>query len=225
MSTLRTLTTWLIAAASMTVAATAFAAAASGSGRSPHCAPTTKTARTLSNYIQTYFAGVELIACWRPSGKKVSVGTVGGDPNLFDLVHRRVAGRFIALEDREVTRDGSRFLVRVFDVRRGRRVRSYPTGPLADRGDPDGVNSEVDDGAGFTTTIKLLSDGTVAWITEDLYSKPSMYQVWLADRTGPRRLDRSTEINPLSLRLSTSCLVWRADGLARRARVRPTLRR
>jgi hypothetical protein len=106
--------------------------------------------------------------------------------------------------------DVPRYKVHVYDVRARRSLLSVPTGAF------DAEYVPIDEGApssgvgiGPTVGLRLLRDGTVAWIAQFAYAEPSRYEVHVADAGGPRVVAQGSDIDPRSLKLTWNEVAWR----------------
>ncbi len=104
-----------------------------------------------------------------------------------------------------------RWIIAVRNLRTGQWQRRVPTGKLEEpNANPESA------GIGPAVTIVVKSDGSVAWIAEDVElspeNSPTYYQVHAVDKTGSRVLAAGIDIDPHSLALAGSALYWTQGG-------------
>ena len=91
---------------------------------------------------------------------------------------------------------------------------------------PSAVNSREND---FAATPLLSSRGASAWVADSCVDGgcTGPYEVWIADRAGPRRVDHGAGIDPESLAadprlaLHRGRVTWTDDGVGRAAAIAP----
>jgi hypothetical protein len=134
----------------------------------------------------------------------------GGGSSGAGISKIALAGSMVAYEEAmhgcDVNESDCHFtwLVKVRDVATGKVIHDLPTGR------PTSPEPNVI-GAGETTKIVVKSDGAVAWIVRSP-CREGCYQVHAVDKTGERVLAAASDIQPRSLRLNGSELVWTEGG-------------
>jgi hypothetical protein len=135
----------------------------------------------------------------------VSSGSIDGSLEQFRLVGPYVS--FVAKADDET---GLEETLGVVDLRGiGRTLRTIAPSPL--------IGGEND----FAATPLLSSRGASAWVADSCAegSCTGPYEVWIADRAGPRRVDRGAGTDPESLALHRGRVTWTDDGVRRAAAI------
>jgi hypothetical protein len=129
--------------------------------------------------------------------------------------HEVLAGTVVAYEDFDTTPTQDEWFVVVRELRDGRTLLHTPTGIFE-----PGEHSPK--GVGPIVSVLVKSDGTVAWLTEDLarmiQANPNLpeihyYDVYVAEHAAsPRLIASGTDISPGSLALAGDTLYWTQGG-------------
>lgn len=208
---------------------TAIAAAALGvttapaAARRPHPAfrCTTQTGQTIlaDNQARIYATGRGTYAgCGYRARHAITLGQIGSAGEaVVNLNNVVLVGSVAALNQATQTAQaGYTFTVSVFDLRRGRLLRSLPTGaPSASQLAFSSLACyRYCAGVGPTTALVLKTDGAAAWIVNDNQAPDTpTYKVVRADAAGsPTVVAAGADIDPTSLALGRSTLYWQQAG-------------
>ena len=137
----------------------------------------------------------------------VSSGSIDGSIEQFRLV-----GPYVSFVSKVNNEGGLEETLKVVDLRgTGRTLRVVS---------PSAVNSREND---FAATPLLSSRGASAWVADSCVDGgcTGPYEVWIADRAGPHRVDHGAGIDPESLALHRGRVTWTDDGVGRAAAIAP----
>ena len=124
----------------------------------------------------------------------------------------RIAGRFVAFDSGGYDKNEPLIYLSVIDALSGKRVQA---GEALAGGEepPDG---RADKGI---TDIELRPNGSVAWIVQNPFRSPPLYEVNIIGKD-VRNADLGDDIEPRSLALSGSTLYWTRGGVPRSTALR-----
>ena len=137
---------------------------------------------------------------------------LGGTSYGFDgsVAKFRLAGQYASFVYGVDNEGGRTEVLGVIDLRGlGRTVRAVVPSPEND----NDVNH-------FVANPLLAPDGSSAWVAQDCppeHSCTAAYEVWIADGGGTRRVDPGPAVDPKSLALRGSTVVWTNGGESRSA--------
>ena len=120
-----------------------------------------------SRRARVFRIGDHVYACLL-NEERVRLGRASDSPRLRARTVRRfrLRGPFVAVESKHAYRRSTAHYVDVILLYNGQEFRSVPTG-----GEPTGQ------GVGPTTDLVLASNGSIAWIAENVSSQPRTYEV------------------------------------------------
>ena len=188
------------------------------------CPPTGAQTTASSAHVHVYWKSVdELVACVRRTGRRFNLhGREFYWPEPLGPVATR--GRFVAYFARFCGsgEEGCNYEVVLFDVKRGRRTRTFhnPADPTGCRG-PD-----YDCGLDGVGSIVVTARGSLAWISCSQYPRscPAVRRTRVVrfDSRGLKVLDAGRAVRSRSLELSSSrrSLTWLHGRERRRASIR-----
>jgi hypothetical protein len=170
-------------------------------------------------HARIYQRAGDTFGCLYSRGHRYKVGGYSRDDSgVVAQRNVRIAGAYVAFESYSEGKDGLQY--HVINLRTGREVQDVATGPTP--GDT-GVQGFVF-GIGHTTTLQLRATGAVAWIASNRYTPSPQYEVRKRDTNsargpdgdrGTKLLATGPDIDPKSLRLRRTTLIWSQDGQPR----------
>jgi hypothetical protein len=114
----------------------------------------------------------------------------------------------------------------VLDLRTGRDLQQMPTGEIEPPRNPQPYPTAESGeyvGVGPAVKVAVKSDGSVAWLAENLNlrtGRPPYYEVHVVDRGGSRVVASAANIKPASFRLAGNRLHWTQGGKPESASLR-----